>query len=216
MVQENKIEPNYIEKAIVPYIPIEVRKKSCSITALIYSAYKNRFKYYYIFFAFAAVISVVAFKLHSLYPFLANNCLDKFFGDYESFGYSVAFLLRNFFLQGLTVSFAFLAGFTVFALPISVLCFSHVFLSAFFLFAKLPEISDFYIGFAVVLLFSLLFFVSVIFFTETAIAYGNLNKEDNNKAFCKYILSYFLYLIAVTVVLYFGFELTAAYRNGAI
>lgn len=206
------IEPNYTVKALVPYIGTKnIKKKSIidKIEFLFENAYLKRFKFYYAFLAVAFIIAVLVGEVFSRYPTFSQNYADNLLRDYNEFGFSVKFLFNNFFSHGLIIVLAFLAGFTVFSLPVSVICFSRITLSAFYVFSSVLTSESFGIfhAFSLVLLFSVFVFISVLFFTETSIYYGVMFTDDSYIVFLRYIFVFISYIVLSPCILYLGMKL---------
>ncbi len=205
------VESNDKVKALVPYVPprnnSRVGNVFDKVESFFYMLYLKRFKYYYMYFVVSVAVAILAGELFLRYPSFASANADKLASEYRVYGFSAAFLFKNFFGHALAVFLSFLSGFTVFSLPVSVLCFTRLSLSAFYLFGEVvsSEGFGFYSSFLLICIFAFFVFASVVFFTETATAYKRLYSDGASYAFfLSYSAFLFIYIITIVFILKIG------------
>ncbi len=217
MIQGKKIiiEPNYTETSLVPYVPCGSKRRFGlavfeKLEGYFDGHYIKRFKYYYTFLMIAFVLAILGGGLFSRFPKFAEVNADKLAAEYRIYGFSFAFVFRNFFGYVMAVSIAFLSGFTVFSMPVSVLCYSRIMLSAFYLYGKAVNGASygFYLSFSTICIFATFVFACMIFFAETATAYRSLADSDSDISFfTKYVLCLVAFILIVAFLLYLGLML---------
>lgn len=203
-------------KALVVYVPPDessdnVPFKARKLFKGIYTFYSERSMYYYGFLILFLLVSVFTRCLYQQSTTVADDYIAEIESCFLNHGFGLDFVFKFSTPVLLYAFIAFLGGFTVFSLPITVVAALRTFYASSFLFFatvdrafKLSFISClFYIG---AFAFMILYFV--FFFTETRRFYCVVKSSDRPKKlsavyFCMFLLFVFLYCGAT----YFNYNL---------
>lgn len=198
-------------KALVPYTPPEsTEHKESSHMFLplckINGFYASRSTLYYLFLVAFIFVSVFArcVQIHSLS--ISTAFIEEVGEDFSKAAFQLSFIYKNLNVGIVCLFSAFLAGFTVFSHPITLLSFLRFcYFSCYFFFAGIERAYSLsflsclcYIG-----LFALLMIATTVFFTEASLFYKRYKEGFHNRALTLYILLFIVYLFLYFTVNYF-------------
>lgn len=152
------------ETALVPYIPPEKTDSAGDFRERLFLSGRGACLFFLgLFFAVSAFARCVSLQNRGI--------LLEAYKDLKGFSVSggIGFVLRFYLPQFVCAFAAFLAGFTIFALPVSVVAFAHSqFCLSFFYFALTENAADcgFYKGLAALLYFAFFAAASVLYYSE--------------------------------------------------
>lgn len=206
---------NDTTKALVLYVPPVAEadrsaRRRCFFRA-VYSFYSSRSGYYYCYISLFIVISVFARCVHLNTPSVGNDIINELEVCYLNHGFTLS-LIYKFLSSGIVCAvFAFLSGFTVFALPVTFLTALHLYFSASYLFFAAVDRAfelSFFGCFSYIALFALMVVISAFFFTETRLFYGrSMSAARSKKRYTLYIFLFFAYVFLHLGIMFLSFNL---------
>lgn len=203
-------------KALIPYVsPNGASKKSGFYSLFQFRKaidfYNSRASYYYELLITFAIISVFTRCIHIKAQAVSFSFINEMGAEFTKAGFTIEFVFSYLSPLLFCCFCAFLAGFTVFAQPLSLISFLHFsYRSSYVFFACIDKAYNlnFLSCFCYIALFALLMVVSIVFFAEASTFYRNTDKlqKDNNRT-APYIALFILYSSVCLAVSYLSLHL---------